>query len=216
MGTASTGMVNMNAPMTGRNTNAFVSGMVDREPTRYWDTVITAAGTPLSGIYYAYSIPIGMPNPFNGNVANTKLQTNLQKANEFPPPRCLLLMALQFQFSTQMILSDIQQVLDGSYVEFKIDDKIFHEGSIMDFPGGSGLMGVSTINGEETWSNGFAAPQATRRMGSWAKYIPPLTRFTLNIFFNGSNNGGVTPTLTGPKGLYMRVVLDGLSDLPVQ
>jgi hypothetical protein len=205
-----------NALAMGRNTNAFVPNMVDEEPALYWDTLLTASGTILSAQYNTFSIPIGTPNPFNGNVPNTKLQTNMQKANEFPPPRCLLLKAIQFQFSSQMVKADIDKVMDGAYIEFKISDKIFFEGMFADFPGAGGLMGVTTNNGESVYTNGFPAPQASRRYGSWAKYIPPLTRFTLNVFFNGSNTGGTIPTLTGPVGLYMRVVLDGISALPVQ
>lgn len=200
----------------GRNTNAFVPNMVDEEPALYWDTLLTATGVQLSSIYSAFSLPINTPNPYNGNVPNTKLQTNMQKANEFPPPRCLLLKAIQFQYSSQMTKPDIDLVEDGAYVEFKISDKIFFEGYLRDFPAGAGLMGVTTQNGESVYTNGFPAPQATRRYGSWSKYIPPLTRFTLNVYFNGSNTAGVIPTLTGPKGLYIRVVLDGISALPVQ
>lgn len=200
----------------GRNTNAFVPNMVDEEPALYWDTLLTASGTQLSSIYSAFSLPINTPNPYNGNVPNTKLQTNMQKANEFPPPRCLLLKAIQFQYSSQMTKADIDKVEDGAYVEFKISDKIFFEGYLRDFPAGAGLMGVTTQNGESVYTNGFPAPQATRRYGSWSKYIPPLTRFTLNVFFNGSNAAGVIPTLTGPVGMYIRVVLDGISALPVQ
>ena len=82
-------------------------------------------------------------------------------------------------------------------------------------------MGVSTNSGESVYTNGWPTPAGRRTFGSWAKYIPPSTRFSLNIYFNGSNNLGAgatvaPPTMTGPAGLYMRVLLDGISDLPVQ
>lgn len=200
----------------GRNTNAFVANTVDQEPFLYWDTVITAAGTQLSSVYNVFSIPIGTPNPFNGNAPNTKLQTNMQKANEFPPPRCLLLNAMEIQYSSQMTKADIDKVEDGAYFEFKISDKTFFEGYLRDAPAGAGLMGVTTQNGESVYTNGWPTPAGRRTFGSWSKYIPPLTRFTLNIFFNGSNTGGTLPTLAGPVGLYMRVVFDGITALPVQ
>jgi len=208
----------------GRNTNAFVQNMVDVEPKQWWDSVLqyptvlgTASNTQLSAQYFCFSIPIGTPNPnLPGGVANTKQQTNMTLPNQFSPPDCLLLMAIQFQYSSRMILSDIQLVENNSYFEFKIKDKIFHEGWLRDYPAGGGLMGVSTNNGEEVWTNGFATPLATRRFQDWSKYIPPLTRFTLNIFFNGSTSGGAAPILTGPYGLEMRVVLDGLTSLAVQ
>jgi hypothetical protein len=210
------GAIPASSAYMGRNTNAFVANTVDQEPYLYWDTLITASGTQLSGVYNAFSIPIGTPNPFNANAPNTKLQTNMQKANEFPPPRCLLLNSICFQYSSQMIKADIDKVEDGCYIEFKIADKTFFEGYLRDMPAGAGLMGVTTNNGESVYTNGWPTPAGRRTFGSWAKYIPPLTRFTVNLFFNGSNTSNVIPTLTGPVGLYMRVVLDGITALPVQ
>jgi len=212
------------AGMTGRNTNAFVADMVDREPARYWDTVQTLIGGSqvLQPVYFAFATPIGSQNQFLvGNAANTKLQTNMQKANEFPPPRCLLLQSICFQYSNRMTFADIQLVEDSAFIEFKISDKIFHEGYLRDFPAGAGISGSSTNHAVDIVNNGIPAPIYQRSFGSWSKYIPPNTRFSLNIIFNGSNNlgtGGTVapPTMLGPNGLYLRVLLDGVSDLPVQ
>lgn len=211
-------------PIPGRNTNAFVANLVDREPARYWDTVQTLTGGSqvLQPVYFCFSTPIGSQNQFLiGNAANTKLQTNMQKANEFPPPRCLLLNSICFQYSPLMTFADIALVEVSAFIEFKISDKIFHEGYLRDFPAGAGITGFTTNNGLDIVNNGLAAPIYQRSFGSWAKYIPPSTRFSLNIFFNGSNNlgaGGTVapPTMTGPAGFNLRVLLDGISDLPVQ
>lgn len=211
-------------PIPGRNTNAFVANLVDREPARYWDTLQTLTGGSqvLQPVYFCFATPIGTQNQFLvNNAANTKLQTNMQKANEFPPPRCLLLNSICFQYSPRMTFADIQLVEDSAFVEFRISDKIFHEGYLRDFPAGAGIVGTSTNNGVDIVNNGQAAPIYQRSFGSWAKYIPPSTRFSLNIIFNGSNNLGAgatiaPPTMTGPAGFYMRVLLDGISDLPVQ
>jgi len=208
--------------LPGRNTNAFVADLVDREPARYWDTVQTATGVQLAPEYFCFSTPIGSQNQFlPGNAPNTKLQTNMLKKNEFPPPRCLLLSSICFQYSPRMTLADIQVVEDSAYIEFKISDKIFHEGYLRDFPAGAGIVGSTTNNGLDIVNNGMPAPIYQRGFGSWSKYIPPSTLFSLNIKFNGSNGLGVggtnaPPTLAGPAGLYLRVVLDGVSDLPVQ
>jgi len=208
----------------GRNTNAFVADMVDREPARYWDTVQTLSGGSqvLQPVYFCFATAIGQQNQFLvGNAANTKLQTNMQKPNEFPPPRCLLLGSICIQYSPRMTFADIQLVEDSCFLEFKISDKIFHEGYIRDFPAGAGIAGSTTNSGLDIVNNGVPAPVYQRSFGSWSKYIPPNTRFSLNLFFNGSNNlgaGGTVapPTMTGPAGLYMRILLDGISDLPVQ
>lgn len=195
----------------GKNTNSIMAGWVDRGPYQYWDTVLTATGTPLASSYSMFSIPIGQPNPFNGNAANTKLITNMVRGNQFPPPRCLLLMQIGFYFSSRMIKSDIDLVLDNCYMEFRIDDKIFHEGQLWQYPGGAGLMGVTTNNGESVYTLGLPTPAATRRYNAWSKYIAPLQQFSMTITFPGT-----PPTMTGPAGLYMPVYLDGLTDRSVQ
>lgn len=223
-GYTAVGVNGLGTPVPGRNTNAFVADLVDREPARYWDTVQTLTGGSqvLQPVYFCFSVPIGGQNQFLvGNAANTKLQTNMQKNNEFPAPRCLLLNSICFQYSNRMTYADVQAVEDSAYIEFKISEKIFHEGYLRDFPAGAGISGSSTNSGTDIVNNGIPAPVYQRTFGSWSKYIPPLTRFSLNIIFNGSNNlgaGGTVapPTMTGPVGLYMRVLLDGVSDLPVQ
>lgn len=218
------GAIPATAAFMGRNTNAFVANTVDQEPYIYWDagSLIAAPGAQLTSTYFPFSIPVGQPNPnLTGNVANTKLQTNMQTGNQFPPPRCLLLNAICFQYASNMLKSDIDLIENGAYFEFKIADKTFFEGYLRDCPAGAGLMGVSTNNGESVYTNGWPTPAGRRTFGSWAKYIPPLTRFSLNVIFNGSNNivaGNATPPTMSAQGTGMniRVVLDGITALPVQ
>lgn len=194
----------------GRNTNSIMAGWVDRGPWQYWDTVTGAQNVALQSSYSPFSVPIGAQNPLT-STTKTKLQTNMQRGNQFPPPRCLLLMAIGFYFSSQMVKSDIDLVLDSCYMEFRIDDKIFHEGQLYQFPGGAGLMGVTTNSSESVYTNGFPTPQAQRRYDDWSKYIAPLQQFSMNIIFPGT-----PPTMTGPAGLLMLSTLDGLTDRSVQ
>ena len=204
----------------GRDTNSIMAGFIDREPKYYWDTVIQ---TPVAGAavllpqYTPFSIPIGQLNPSTG-LANTKLITNMVEGNVFPPPRCLLLMQIGFYFSSRMIKSDIDLVLDTCYFEFRIDEKIFHEGHLYEFPAATGLTGVTTKNGESVYTNGIAMIPAGKRFQDWSKYIAPLQRFSMTVYFNANPNLATTtpPTLTGPAGLYMMVKLDGLTDNSVQ
>jgi hypothetical protein len=204
----------------GRNTNSIMQGFIDRGPWYYYDTVIQ---TPVAGTaqllsqYSPYSIPIGAQNPSTG-VANTKLITNMRAPNQFPPPRCLLLMSIGFYFSSRMIKSDIDLVLDSCYFEFRIDDKVFHEGHLYEYAACTGLSGVTTQNTESVYTNGAPIISLGKRFEDWAKYIAPLQQFTMTLFFSGNPNLGTTnpPLLTGPAGLYMMVKLDGLTDRSVQ
>jgi hypothetical protein len=224
IGYTAVGGQNFGVAVPGRNTNAFVANLVDREPARYWDTIQTLTGgsQALQPVYFCFATPIGSQNQFlPNNAPNTKLQTNMTKKNEFPAPRCLLLNSICFQYSPRMTLADIQVVEDSAYIELKISEKIFHEGYLRDFPAGAGISGFTTNNGTDIVNNGIPAPCYQRTFGSWSKYIPPLTLFSLNIIFNGSNSLGAgatvtPPTMTGPAGFYMRILLDGISDLPVQ
>jgi hypothetical protein len=206
----------------GRNTNAIMAGWIDRGPWQYWDTVQAAAGTQLAPTYSVFSVPIGAQNPLAGGAVKTKLQTNMELQNQFSPPRCLLLLQIGFYFGAQpisgtyvqMLLSDMNAILNDSYMEFKIDSKVFHEGQLWQFPPGVGLAGATAQTGQQVWTNGLPAPCYSRRYGDWAKYIAPLQLFNLTIYVGG---GGTPPTLdaNGP-GLYMPVFLDGLTDRSVQ
>lgn len=208
----------------GKNTNSIMAGWVDRGPFPYWDTLQATPGSVLASSYNMFTIPIGQQNPLANNTVKTKLQTNMTKSGEFPPPRCLLLEALGFIFGgqpitvnsvttwTPMFLDDIYALLYSAYIEFRIDDKIFHEGGIYLYPGGAGVQGSTTQSGQQSWNNGIPAPGYMRRYGNWSKYIAPLQQFSLNIIIPGT-----PPTLdaNGP-GLYVPIVADGLSDRSVQ
>lgn len=196
----------------GRNSNAIMAGWVDRGPWQYWDTLTGNPGVILASQYTMFSVPQNAQNPLPPGGTKSKLLTNMTAPSQFPPPRCLLLMALCFYFSSRMFKDDIDAVLDGCWIEFVIDEKKFHEGQIWLFPAGAGLAGVSTQTGESVYTNGLPAPFYSRRYDDWSKYIAPLQQFTLNIFFPGT-----PPTMDeeGP-GLYMPVYGDGLTDRSVQ
>jgi hypothetical protein len=200
----------------GKNTNAIMEGWVDRGPWQYWDTLTGLPGVALQSQYMPFSVPIGGQNPLPGPSPKTKLQTNMTKSNEFPPPRCLLLMQIGFYFSSRMLKADIDAVLDNCWMEFRIDDKIFHEGQIWQFPGGAGLMGLDGNSGNSVYTLGFPTPGATRRYDAWSKYIAPIQQLSMTINFPGT-----PPTMSGAlestePGLYMVVFLDGLTDRSVQ
>ena len=197
----------------GKNTNSIMAGWVDRGPWQYWDTITAGAGTVLAQTYSPFSVPIGAQNPLTGTT-KTKLQTNMVRGNQFPPPRCLLLISIGFYFASNVPKSDIDNILTSCYMQFKIDDKIFNEGLLQLFPAGAGLSGVTTQNGESVYTNGMPAPCYTRRYDAWSKYIAPLQQFSMEVIFENP------PTLSGTvdvdPGLNMLILLDGLTDRSVQ
>lgn len=198
----------------GKDVNAVMAGWVDRGPWQYWDRVRGTQGAALQGNYSVFSVPIGQVDPIT-TLQKTKLDTNMQRGNQFPPPRCLVLMQLGFYFSSKTLKADIDNLMDAAYIEFRIDDKIFMEGPLYLFPAGCGLAGVSSQTSESVFTNGIPTPAATRRYGDYAKYIAPIQQFSLNILIPGTPPT-LTATADGGVGLDLLCILDGLTDRAVQ
>lgn len=196
-----------------RDTNSVMANWVDRGPWFYYDTLTAAAGATLQNSYQMFSVQVGGQNPLTG-AAKTVLETNMVRGNQFPPPRCLLLQTIGIYFSSTMRKADIDSVLDGGLIQLKIDEKVFHEGPLVYYPAGVGLVGTSTRTGESVYTLGVPALSATRRYGAWAKYIAPLQQFNVAIFF--PNTPVMSTTDNGGVGLKMQVILDGLTDRSVQ
>jgi hypothetical protein len=194
--------------------NSIMAGWVDRGPWQYYDTVSGAAGAVLLTSYSVFSVPIGQQDPVTAAV-KTKLQTNMQRGNQFPPPRCLVLQQLGFYFSSKMLKTDIDNILDACYIEFRIDEKIYFEGQLWQYPAGVGLSGFSTKTSESFYTNGVPMPQATRRYGDYSKYIAPLQQFSLTILFPGTPPT-LTATASGGAGMTLVPFMDGLTDRAVQ
>jgi hypothetical protein len=215
--------------MAARDINSIMAGWVDRGPWQYWDTVRSAPSTQLQAQYNAFATPIGQGDPYYGNTAKTKLITNMLRGNQFPPPRCLVIMQVGFYFSSQMGKSDIDLIMDNAEIEVRIDDKIYMEGQIWEYPAGVGLAGVTTQTSQSVYTNGLPSLEATRRYGEYSKYIAPLQQFSMVINFFGTpptlgsntvNGGGVGGTIAAPTAptvaMYLVPFFDGLTDRSVQ
>ena len=199
----------MSTPM---NINSVVPNIVDRRPWRWWDLVNVPTGTTIPSTLNPFSVQIGQADPITTK-QKTKLDTNMTRGNQFPPPSCLVMRRLQFSFSPNMLITDILALWDACYIEFKIDQKIFWEGHLGEFPAGYGVTGVTTQSGVGCFQNGVPAPQFTMDYGPYAKYIAPNQNFSLQIIFPST-----PPTLAanGTVGWKMWCYLDGLGDTSVQ
>lgn len=214
--------------MAARDINSIMAGWVDRGPWQYYDTVREKNSTQLGSSYTPFSIPIGTTDPIT-SIAKTKLITNMVRGNQFPPPRCLVIMQVGFYFSSQMAKSDIDIVLDNCFVEIRIDDKIYMEGQLWQFPAGVGLAGATDQTGQAAWTNGLPTLEATRRYGEYSKYIAPLQQFSMTLTFPGTpptlganivTGGGIGGTQGQSESpnvaWYMQAFFDGLTDRAVQ
>lgn len=209
--------------MAGKDINSIMAGWVDRGPWQYWDTIRVAPSTQMASSYSPFSTPIGQGDPLYGNSPKTKLITNMQRGNQFPPPRCLVIMQVGFYFSSQMVKQDIDNWLDNCYIEVRIDDKIYMEGQMWQFPAGVGLAGVTTQTGQSVFTNGLPTLDATRRYGEYSKYIAPLQQFSLTVTFPGTPPTTTSNTISEAGGatspanaVYITPFFDGLTDRSVQ
>jgi hypothetical protein len=217
--------------------NSIMGGYVDRGVWQYYDTLKLGPGATVSNSYEFFAVAKGQPDPNNGNIVKTYVETNLLTANQFNPPRDMIMKALCFMVETDARLYDINQIFKHSYFEFKIDEKVFFQGDLKFQPSGVGITGMSTQTSESAWTNGISNVYATRRFGDYSKYIAPLQRFSLTLYFPETINqlynsvltasqtaagqsGTALPTLLtanqGGNGLWLKPYIDGLTDRAVQ
>lgn len=219
--------------------NAIVGGMVDRGKWYYYDTLKLAPGATVQNQYSFFASAMGQADPYTtATPVKTKLETNLPTANQFNPPFDMILNNLGFYFLQDGRAYDMEQIFKHAYIEFKIIDKIFFEGHMWRHPPGAGFSGMSTQTAESMWNNGIPDPGACYTFGNWAKYIPPLVRFTLTISFPETFNqmygtsiltaqqtvagqsSTTLPTLLttaqGGNGIWLVAFMNGLTDRAVQ
>ncbi len=204
--------------MTPTVGNVFAQDVIDRGPWVFYDRQTTSAGSTTSGTYFYFTTPIGG--------TKTKSDTNLVQANRLPPPQAFSVSSIGFVFATNMLHSDIRQMILNYFFEFKIGQKVFAEGSLDLFPGGVGLMGAVSTNHATTalvsvLNNGDPSLLATRRFPDYPRIIPANVFFGLNVI-----SGAATFTLAATVastivssaygGLDLRAILDGIYDREVQ
>jgi hypothetical protein len=209
------------AATAGRNTNSIMQGWVDRGPWIYYDSITILAATQMQQTYTPFSVPIGGQDPLT-NLSKNKLQTNMVRGNQFPPPRCLLLGSIGIYFDMNWLKSDIDLIMTQYGMEFYIDEKRFHEGHLQLYPSGAGLSGLTTRNGESAYNNGLPAQGYARNYGDWAKYIAPEQQFNMNLQWYSSQiiTSAIGTATTAPptptNGGVIRIYLNGLTDRSVQ
>lgn len=220
----------------GMDINAILGTFVDRGIWPYYDRLyVSLPASPgtqgtLSGTYNPFSIPVNGTDQVTG-LAKNKVQTNMIAANSFGATRCMIVESLGFIFPSFLNKTNIDVILENCYMTFVIAEKIFYEGLLTLWPGGAGLMGVSTQTGEESYTLGLPVPAAMRRFGAkFSKYIAPLINFSMTITFQQSvtlnftvpsGQTTVPGALTNPSSSLQCVpwlvpMLDGVTDRPVQ
>ena len=172
-------------PMAGQlDINALVGQLVDQQKTYVYDTLkLPSGGTVSSTPYRMFQAAIGQPDPYNGGLTKTELETNMTTGGQFSPPTDFILNNIGFYLLPNDTLFDIEQIVNFCWFEFKILKKTMWMGHLQRHPSGMGLYGVSTKTSESIWNNGVPEPNKVWHFGDWKKYIPPQVQFSVNIYF---------------------------------
>jgi hypothetical protein len=192
--------------------NTIVGGMVDRSPWRWWDQFVYPLGSPAVPVPSEvdfFQIAMNQVDPVTG-VRKTKVNTNMTNSGQFTPPYCLVMSSFGFYIEQPALLADVNKFFSQCWYQLQILGKIFFEGRLWMAPGQYGYSGHGNAASTDSFIvNGLPAPGYGYRIGEYARYIPPLTNFSMKLFFPGT-----PPTLSA--AFTLTCFLDGLSDNPVQ
>jgi hypothetical protein len=193
--------------------NVFAQDTVDRGPWYLWDrALIQAAGTTLPTEIQFFSIPIGAVPP-GALLAKTKSDTNLVgKGNSLDPPKKLDVSCIGWIVAGDVSETDIINLTEQYYFEFKIGEKVFVEGLTQLHPAGGGVwasMGAGTL-----FALGLPSDSSSRRFPDYPRTIPPNVYFGVQLKTGGA--GLLLTNVTGSTGIRVTCILDGIIDRAVQ
>lgn len=223
--------------------NALLGGIVDARKTYVYDTLKLAPGaTVVNTPYEFFRNPVGAPDPYNGGLVKTEVDTNMRDMGKFNPPYDMIVNNLGFLFVQGNLLFDIQQIVTLGFFEFKILEKRQWAGHLWRHPPGAGFTGATTRWFESAWSNGMPHPAAIWHFGDYKKYIPPSVGFSLTLSFpetygqyynstNATTNlpasvvarlgavqaqlATISPQGNGGNGIQLIAFMNGISNGPV-
>jgi hypothetical protein len=136
------------AKYQARKANPIVQNMNDYVQWVFYDKATFAAGANVPVNFKLFTTPIGQGG-------KTKVDTNLEQPQRINDPGWMNAVALGFYFGAATLLLDITNFLEQSYMEFWVGNKVYLEGPYQCYPGGAGLMGVSTDTAQQTFTNGL-------------------------------------------------------------
>ena len=126
-----------------------VEGILE-ETNQFWYDRLQITSTTTSLTYFQ--------TPMSGS--KSKLYTNMTQAGVLPVPKMMRVFVVRFALDSACLVGDAKYIVDGSYMEFWVNDKIAIEGPVGVFSQGMGVTGTvaTTANNttKETALNGIA------------------------------------------------------------
>lgn len=129
--------------------NPIVANMADILQWTVYDEFSYAAGGTVPTQFEFFTSPIGQGG-------KTKADTNMTLVSQFPSPTWMNVTHLGFYFNPTVLPIDLDAILDQSYFEFWVNNKVYAEGKIQQFPSGAGVNGFTTNTATSQVTNGFA------------------------------------------------------------
>lgn len=195
-----------------RETNPIEEGRADIVPWIFYDRLFTSANT-VSSVEYDF-----FTQPQSG--AKFKQDTNLEQVSVLAQPQHFNTTSLQMYFSSQMLVPDIGKFLDTYYLEFWIGNKVYAEGPLSQFPGGSGLQGFTTQSNTGAFSNGLPSPNAVIdfRIGDnpIGHHILQGQTFKVKVITSAGFTTIATTVNANAIGINLLCVLEGVLSRGVQ
>ena len=195
-----------------RDSNPIEEGRADIVPWIFYDRLFTASNTTTAVEYDFYT------NPQSGT--KFKQDTNMEQVSVLPQPQHFNTTSLQMYFSSQMLVNDIGKFLDTYYLEFWIGNKVYAEGPLSQFPGGSGLQGFTTQTNTGAFSNGIPSPLAVVdfRIGDnpIGHHILQGQSFKVKVITSAGFTTTATAVNPNAIGLSLLCVLEGVLSRGVQ
>ena len=186
-------------PNGGLDINSLIGQMVCQQKTYNFDTLKIPSGTTVAQQpYRLFQTQMGQPDPYNGGIPKTALETSMSVSGQFAPPTDFILNNLFFYFLPGNQWFDIMQIINMGWFEFLVNKKVWWSGHLQRHPSGMGLSGFSNVAGDRSILNGVAEPSKVWHFGDWKLYIPPSVQFSLVIhfeesydnFYNATGQGG--------------------------
>jgi hypothetical protein len=195
-----------------RSSNPIEEGRADIVPWIFYDRLFTASNTTTAVEYDFFTQPI--------SGTKTKQDTNLDQVSVLAQPQHFNTTSLQMYFSSQMLDLDIGKFLDTYYLEFWIGNKVYAEGPLSQFPGGSGLQGFTTQTNTGSFSNGIPSPLAVVdfRIGDnpIGHHILQGQTFKVKVITGAGFTTTATSVNPNAIGLSLLCVLEGVLSRGVQ
>jgi len=199
-----------------RTRNPIEANRADILPWFIYDEINVAVNTAVGTEQDFFSVPIGGTQ---NTIVKTKENTNMEEVSKLSAPKHMNVTSLQIHFASNMLKTDIDSVMNNYWLEFWITDKIYAEGPLFKFPGGSGLAGTSQQSGQQSWQNGIPNPMAVIdfRMGDnpIGHHILQGQNFKVKILGTTFTtvNSSASPAGTG---LNFYCILEGIMSRAVQ